>query len=399
MKLASAAVFLGLLGSVHAWGVPPPKTAKQICRKTFLVGAAGAAVVGTATAAGAAVAINNQVNGDSKSVFNPAPGSIAGQIVLITGASTGLGLESAKRLAAAGATVILTSRSASKGDKAVASVKDYLSERGIDSKDGQLYSLVLDLDDLESVNQFPNSYKALGLGSINVLMNNAGVMAIPDRQLTKDSYERTFQSNHLGHFVLTAGLYPFLSRDGAKVINVSSEAFNFASQGLDFDNLNGEKSYGAWSSYGMSKLANIYFTQELQRRADASGEEWLTTVTLHPGAVSTDLGRNLVGQEKWDDLKTNGASGLQMLALNALSVFTKTVPEGASTQVFLAAGADGAIKKGAFYEDMKEKTNLPKFATDEGKASTLWEVSEKLGGVKFDVSTKKLESVSDVQAM
>ena len=93
------------------------------------------------------------------------------------------------------------------------------------------------------------------------------------------------QSNHLGHFVLTAELYPLLSRNGAKVINVSSEAFNFASQGLDVDNLNGEKSYGAWSSYGLSKLANILFTQELQRKADAAGEEWLSTVTLHPGAV------------------------------------------------------------------------------------------------------------------
>jgi hypothetical protein len=100
--------------------------------------------------------------------------------------------------------------------------------------------------------------------------------------------------------------------------------------------------------------------------------------------VSTDLGRNLVGEEKWNELKTKGPSGLESLLLNAASLFTKTVPEGASTQVFLAAGADGSLKKGAFYEDLKEKKNMPKFAMDEAKAKALWEQSEALGGIKFD---------------
>lgn len=116
---------------------------------------------------------------------------MSGQVVLITGASSGLGLESAKRLASGGATVVLTSRNAAKGEKAVESVKSYLSDKGIE--DSNIYNLVLDLDDLEDVKKFPESYKALGLGDISVLINNAGVMAIPDRQLTKDGYERTFQ--------------------------------------------------------------------------------------------------------------------------------------------------------------------------------------------------------------
>ena len=132
---------------------------------------------------------------------------------------------------------------------------------------------------------------------------------------------------------------------------------------------------------------NILFTQELQRRADASGDgTWLTAVSLHPGAVNTDLGRYLVGEEKWNELKTNGPSGLESLALNALSVFTKTVPEGASTQVFLAAGADGKMEKSAFYEDMKIK-NLPSFATDATKAKQLWQKSEELGGVVFNIDS------------
>jgi NAD(P)-dependent dehydrogenase (short-subunit alcohol dehydrogenase family) len=390
MKLGSTICLLGLIVNAQGWAFSP-KTEKTISRKGFLVGlATSAAVVGTVSAAGPAVAVN-AVNNQAKNrpgPYEPAPGSMAGQVILVTGGSTGLGLESAKRLAAAGATIVLTSRTVSKGEKAVESVKEHLREKGIGDDNGKIYSLILDLDDLESVKSFPLSYKQLGLGSIDVLMNNAGVMAIPDRQLTKDGYERTFQSNHLGHFVLTAGLFPYLSREKATVINVSSEAFNFAPKGLELDNLNGEKKYGPWSSYGISKLANILFTQELQRRGDAAGESWLTTVTLHPGAVATDLGRNLVGEEKWNDLKTKGPSGLEAFALNAASLLTLTVPEGASTQVFLAAGANGTMKKAAFYEDMKEKRNMPNFATDEAKAKALWEMSEELGGIKFDLQAK-----------
>eukprot|EP00980_Cylindrotheca_fusiformis_P016292 scaffold4841_cov132-Cylindrotheca_fusiformis.AAC.5 len=378
------AICLALAGPISGLLLPSTKPAKLLCRKGFLVGAAGAAVVGTATAAGAAVAITNQAS--KKSVYEPAPGSLNDQVILITGASSGLGLESAKRLAAAGATIVMTARNPTKGEKAVESVKEYLRDKGV-TNTPKIYSLVLDLDDLSNVKKFPQSFKALGLGDISVLINNAGVMAIPERQLTKDGYERTFQSNHLGHFVLTAELFPYLSRNGAKVINVSSEGFNFAAPGLELDNLNGEKKYGAWSSYGLSKLANILFTQELQRRADEAGQTWLTTVALHPGAVSTDLGRNIVGEEKWNELKTKGPSGLEALALNAASIFTKTVPEGASTQVFLASGGDGTLKKGAFYEDLKEKKSLPSFAKDEAKAKALWEESEILGGIKFDPST------------
>ena len=380
-------VFIILSLSASASGLAfSPKQAGAIGRKAFLAGAAGGIVAGTAAAAGAAVEANNQIN--KKAPYEPSLDSLKGQVIVITGGATGLGLESAKRLSAAGATVVFTSRTAAKGEKAMESVMDYLNNKGIGEK-AKVYNIVLDLDDLDSVKAFPGSYKQLGLGNIDVLMNNAGVMAVPDLQLTKDGYERTFQSNHLGHFVLTAGLFPMLSKEKATVINVSSEAFNFAStkngQGLDFENLNGERIYGPWSSYGLTKLANILFTQELQRRADSAGISGLTVVALHPGAVATDLGRYLVGEEKWNELKTKGPSGFEAFALNAASIFTKTVPEGASTQVFLAAGADGTLKKGSFYEDMKEKKNLPKWAKDETAAKELWEISEELGGVRFNL--------------
>lgn len=391
MRIAVSFI-LGLAITAEGWSYYPSPINKKVMgltRKAFLVGAASGFVLGTATVAGAAVIVNEQVN-NRVAPYEPPPSSMDGEIVVITGGTTGLGLESAKRLANAGATVVLTSRDEAKGEKAVEAVQSYLKGRGVTND--KVYSLVLDLDDLASVKAFPDAYKRLGLGSINTLMNNAGVMAIPDRQLTKDGFERTFQSNHLGHFALTAGLFPLLSRTKATVINVSSEAYQFAGRGgLDINNLNGEN-YGPWTSYGQSKLANILFTKELQKRAEESGDNaWLTTVTLHPGAVSTDLGRYLVGDEKWNELKTKGPSPLESLALNAVSLFTKTVPEGASTQIFLAAGADGNLQKGEFYEDMKVKS-LPPFARDEAKAKELWTKSEELSGVKFTLPGSNAET-------
>lgn len=251
-----------------------------------------------------------------------------------------------------------------------------------------MYSLALNLDDLSDVKKFAASYEELGLGQISVLVNNAGVMAVPERELTVDGFERQFQSNHLGHFVLTSELFPYLSREGARVISVSSSASNIPGpRGLDPDNLNGEKSYGAWPAYGASKLANVLFTRELQKRADDAGLEWLTAATLHPGVVNTDLWRYIVGEDRLKEMKEksdDGAFSLESLALSASSFFTLTPEQGASTQIFLAAAED--ISKGAFYEDMMEKEKLPDFVTDEGKARGLWEASEEMGGVTFDLS-------------
>jgi len=215
--------YLFLSVSAHGWTIPSKSVLRTPSgRRNFLVGVAGG-FVGGATAFGAPAQVAAKAP-----VYEPAPGSLAGKVIVVTGGSTGLGLESAKRLSAAGATVVLTSRTEAKGQAAVQEVSQYLENKGA-AGGAKLYSLVLDLDDLGSVRAFPDAYKKLNVGKIDVLMNNAGVMAIPDRQLTKDGFERTFQSNHLGHFVLTSGLYPLLSREKATVINVSSEAYNFAS--------------------------------------------------------------------------------------------------------------------------------------------------------------------------
>ncbi|KAL3921269.1 MAG: hypothetical protein SGILL_002834 [Bacillariaceae sp.] len=391
MKIKVVLLLLQLISFSEGWSLRSIRRARikkvrAIARKSLMVGAAGGFLVGAATATGAAVVINEQIN-NRPAPFEPAPNSMEDKVVLITGGTSGLGLESAKRLGAAGATIVLTTRSTEKGIDAVEAVRDYIKSKGI--VDTKVFSLDLDLDDLSTVKAFPDRYnllsESLGLKGIDVLLNNAGVMAVPQKEITVDGYERQFQSNHLGHFVLTAGLFPYLSRDGATVINVSSEAYKIARNGLDIDNLNGEKSYSAWPVYGQSKLANILFTRELALRATESGDSaWLTAVTLHPGAVSTDLGRYVIGEQRWKDFKANAPEPLESLVTNALSVVTKTVQQGASTQVFLAAGAEGNIQPGAYYNDCKVES-LESFATSMFDAEKLWEKSEEMSGITFDL--------------
>ena len=311
-----------------------------------------------------------------------APNTLEGQTIVITGATTGIGLETGKALAKGGATVVLTSRTDKKGANAVQTVQNYLKEEGVQNE--KVYSVQLDLDDLENVKSFPKRFQAkMGENAkIDTFLNNAGVMAIPDRQLTKDGYERTFQSNHLGHFTLLAKMFPYLN-ENAKVINVSSLAYQIAGKGLDLGNLNGEKEYGAWSSYGQSKLENILFTQELQRRADAAGVP-LTATCLHPGGVNTDLARNMMGgEDAWFDKKAKGPTTFLEKALDAsISKALLTPAEGAATQVYLATTK--SAEKGRFYSDLKAQ-KLPAFATDQKAAKDLWEKSEQLAGVTFKV--------------
>lgn len=187
-----------------------------------------------------------------------------------------------------------------------------------------------------------------------------------------------------GHFALTATIFPLLAPD-ARIINVSSMAYLFAGKGLELDNLNGEKVYGPWSSYGLSKLENILFTNELQKRAQKS-DKWssLTTFSLHPGAVQTDLARYLVGEEKFQSMKENGfSSWTDKVVMESMAKFIKTVEEGASTQVYLAADTNiSADMAGKFFSDGKVNP-VKSFALDEEKSKDLWEVSERLAGIQF----------------
>lgn len=359
-------LLLSLSSFGKAWLlIPSPRKA---------VVAVGGAVAATATA------LYLQKIGQTVPLYAPAPGSLQGQTILITGASTGMGLESAKRLAVGGASIVLTARTDDKGQVAVQMVQDYLREKHI-SNDNISYR-ILNLDDLQSIKDTVATWNDL---TIDVLLNNAGVMALPKRSLTVDGYETQMQSNHLGHFLLTALLAPQLTAQ-ARIINVSSDAHKLASAtGLDFDYMwtaKDDSSYGGWKSYGQSKLANILFTQELQRRATAAGKDW-TAVALHPGTVGTDLGRHVMG-ESYEKLKSGNAGFWVTLGMKAMQKLIKTPEQGATTQIWLAAGNGGDSVKGQYVKDCKVR-QLGKFAFDKDAAARLWKESEERVGVSFDL--------------
>ena len=284
--------------------------------------------------------------------YQPPPNSMVGQVILITGASSGLGLESAKRLALAGATIVLTARTEDKAVLAVDAVCAYC--RGDDGSSSLVFGstgsngcaqfvnmepsvkgVALNFDDFSSVRSFSTRYQDCmiidnDILKIDVLMNNAGGGGFPSRELTVDGYERTFQMCHLGHFLLTARLFEegLLNMDttvtknkengsngGCTVINVSSVSHKCAEAshikegennaddgddieyGYDFDNMNGEIQYSP-EAYFQGKLANVLFTKELQRRANQSQQQpLLIEVSLEPGGVTTDIWRHNLGYD------------------------------------------------------------------------------------------------------
>lgn len=306
-----------------------------------------------------------------KEIYTPPAGSLEGKTIVVTGASSGLGLETAKRLAAAGASMILTARSDIKGELAVATVNAYLEEQGAVYKDQSVSFKTVDFSNLKEVKNVDWS----DVDRIDVLVNNAGVMAIPDRTLTTDRIEIQMQSNHLGPFLLTAMLAEKLS-DTARIVNVSSSAHQIAAAagGLDFEFLwKAELGYNPWLWYGYSKLANIYFTQELQRRVDASSKQW-TVHAVHPGAVATNLGRYSFANA---DTRSNMVGGI------LAGVVLRSPSEGAETQIWLAAGNG---EGGKYYVDKRYQENVPK---DISQAGRLWEDSEILVGTRFEITEEE----------
>jgi len=388
LRLGKYVLCLGMLSSsVVAWSVGSSSN-----RRGFLQDAQKAvAAIGIASVGSGSILVENaQAASPSAStskkgsIYQLLPNSLSGQVHVVTGASSGLGLEAAKRLAAAGATVVMTTRTAAKSGAAKDEVLDYLQERSVANK--EVYALTLNMDNLADVRSFPDQYSnILGSRKIDVLMNNIGTISI-NREVTKDGIEKTFQSNHLGPFLLTAELFPQLNRNGSRIVNVASKAHAFArvaktgQPGLDLDNLNSEVCYGldGWEAYGNTKLENILFTQELQRRADAAGLTWLTVVALHPGVVGTDLWKNTAVAKPNDDKPS-----LQSFTSGLFYKNVWTNEQGANTQIMLASESD--IKKGRYYDEFGRVVDLPPFAQDQLKARELWEVSENLSSCKFNV--------------
>ncbi|MFZ9282307.1 MAG: oxidoreductase, partial [Prochlorococcaceae cyanobacterium] len=249
----------------------------------------------------------------------------SGRIALVTGANSGLGLESARALVSKGATVVLACRSQVKAEQARAQL---LSETrsvessghggaAVDRSEARLEVLELDLADLGSVRQAAEQLAARH-SRLDLLLNNAGVMA-PPRTLTRQGFELQFGVNHLGHFDLTQRLLPLLLASASpRVVQVTSGAQYFGQ--LDFDDLQGERRYDRWKAYGQSKLANVVLAQELQRRYPQ-----LRSAAAHPGLARTNLQPTSVA--------ANG-SRVERLAYQLMGPLFQSAAQGALPQLF-----------------------------------------------------------------
>ena len=298
---------------------------------------------------------------------------LTGRTAVVTGANSGLGKEVARALADLGARVVLTARSAEKGEAAVAELREDVPARTIEL-------LRLDLADLATV-QAAAAELHDRLDRLDVLVNNAGVMAPPFRT-TVDGFELQLGTNHLGHFAFTAQLLDLLRAAPApRVTTVSSGV----AQGghIDFDNLDASRGYQRWRAYGQSKLANLLFTLELQRRVDAAG--WpLVSAAAHPGWAATNLqaaGPRMAGSRVGEWFSSLG---------NRL--FAQDARQGARPLVHAAAGED--VRGGDYWapgglggmRGGPTRVPMPPQAYDGATARRLWEVSEELTGVCLDVA-------------
>eukprot|EP01125_Pyxidicula_operculata_P001369 TRINITY_DN11265_c0_g1_i1.p1 TRINITY_DN11265_c0_g1~~TRINITY_DN11265_c0_g1_i1.p1 ORF type:complete len:314 (-),score=79.68 TRINITY_DN11265_c0_g1_i1:64-1005(-) len=290
---------------------------------------------------------------------------LKGKVAIVTGANTGIGYITAREIAKMGAHVILACRDQARGDDALNKLKKEASESpapGLNVEEVSAEVMLLDLASLESVRSFTADFKAKQL-PLHILVNNAGVMALPERKETKDGFEMQWGTNHLGHFLLTTELLDILKKSGkARIVNVSSEAHKGA-KGLNFDDLQLKNDYSPWGAYSASKLSNILFTKELQRRLDEE-ESDIVTYAVHPGFVQTELTRYMDGV-------VGAVAGL------AANVIAKTVENGSLTSIKTATDPAVADVKAKYWSDC-EVAQPTQYAEDMEAAKKLWEVSVNL---------------------
>ena len=292
--------------------------------------------------------------------------------VVVTGANSGLGYEGTRAFADAGATVVMACRSQDRGERAA-------SELRHDTDGGDLDVRTCDLADLDSVERFAEGV-CEDYDGVDVLCNNAGVMAIP-RQETTDAFEMQLGVNHMGHFALTGHLLGELrASDGeSRVVTQSSGAHTAGT--MDFGDLHSEQSYGKWAAYGRSKLANLLFAYELQRRLDEHGVDDLRSVACHPGYADTDL--------QFRGPRESGSPVKMGLMKVANALFGQSAAQGALPMLY-AATSDELI--GGEYVGPGGLLNMrgaPELQTsnedsrDEADAERLWTISAELTGVTY----------------
>ena len=288
---------------------------------------------------------------------------LTGRRIVVTGGNSGIGFEAARAFAARGAEVTLAVRSRTRGEAAAARMPG-----------GTVRVEELDLASLASVRAFASRWS----GGLDVLVNNAGVMAIP-RTVTADGFEMQLGTNHLGHFALTGLLLPALrERPGARVVTVSS---NLHRRGrIDFDDLMGERRYRSWGAYAQSKLANLLFTSELQRRLGAKGDA-VIAAAVHPGFAATNL------QGVGPTMRYGRAGAAVTSVMNRL--LAQPASQGALPTMFAAFAPDVPGDAYVGPDGLGEMRGAPRFversdaARDRAVAERLWSVSEELTAVRY----------------
>ena len=276
--------------------------------------------------------------------------------IMVTGATSGIGLAAAKLLAADGARLTLVARNPEKAQVALAAV------RAAGQRDDHQW-LEMDFASLTSVREAAQQFVARG-DKLDVLLNNAGIVNLR-RKTTLDGYEETFAVNHLAPFLLTGILLPLLARPGCRIVNVASNGHAFV-RGIRFDDLQAQKKYNVMAVYGHSKLANMLFTIELAHRLASRG---VLCNCLHPGAVATGLATQNSGLISW-------------IVPRMIMPFFKTPEQGAETPVYLCREEEGGQVSGHYFVNRRIVT--PKsWARDPAAARRLWEVSEQLVDFRY----------------
>ena len=300
--------------------------------------------------------------------------SQAGRTAIITGSNSGLGYFTALELARAGASVTMAVRTPAKGEKARTEL--------LALAPGADFNVVeLDVSSLASIKKFAESWQEKHTDGLDLLINNAGVMAIP-RLVTVDGFEMQLGTNHLGHFALTGQLLPALSRrSGSRVINVSSTAHRAGT--MDWDDLMGEKRYSPWRRYGQSKLANLLFTSELNTRLELAGLN-ITSMAAHPGYAATNLASVA------PDMKGTGAESLERRLMDwGARTIAQPGDWGALPTLYAATVVDLPGNSFIGPDGFAAQTGYPHIAKRNKKAQNvedarrLWSVSETLTGVSY----------------
>lgn len=295
---------------------------------------------------------------------------LTGKTIVVTGGNSGIGFEAARQMARKGAHVVLACRDARRASDAVEQIRTL-------QPSASLEAMSLDLASLESIRRFARDFAAKGV-ALDVLCNNAGVMAIP-RRTTAEGFEMQLGTNHLGHFALTGLLLePLLAAPASRVVTVSSTAHKPGR--IDFDDLHGEKRYRKWIAYAQSKLANLLFAYELQRRLEAAGARTIS-LACHPGYSATNL--QAVGPQM------SGSRLAARLMDLGNRLFSQSAAMGALPTLYAATAPDARggdyVGPDGFMENYghPRKTRSTARSQDRDVARRLWDVSEQLTAVRY----------------